>query len=506
MNLDKLYEKFHGIQQHGFVCPLFFLRTKNSSAIGEYPDLMLLGDFAKKCGFSIIQLLPIFDTGSISSPYSSRTCYGLNPVYLSLKNLNGINLQDPLLLSLYEPVKGSHFEYEKIYHTKMRVLKAYLEIQKEQILQNQEYLDFVKNNESWLEAYCAFCANRDHTDIMPDLWDVDLEEILQKFPHEIFFHKAVQFFCHTQFKKSADYIKSLGLHLMGDIPILLSEDSAEMWTHRDLFDFTLTVGAPPDQFSKEGQSWGFPLIRFVAKPQACAQFWKDRVSHLEQYFSLYRIDHAVGFFRLWAIPKGKVAKYGFFFPGDDESALMNAKKLFEQLFKNSEMAPIAEDLGVIPDYVKNFIQDNKLCGTKVVRWERFWKKDGSFIPFEDYPKYSMATLSTHDTTFMFDEWAIDKQGSIKLAHYLKIPYEQSYNAAIHQTLLQQVHQSQSLFVINMIQEYLYLDPKSQSKLYRINDPSQVSATNWTVFMPFELETYLENSVLCEKLQQITQSI
>lgn len=501
MNLEKLYQKLKDKKQHGLVCPLFFLKTRSSSSIGEFPDLKQLADFAKDAGFQIIQLLPIFDTGPEASPYSARTCWGLNPIFLSLKNLEGIDTSDPLFQRLYQTSESGVFNYYNIYSLKIALLKKYVLSKLNEILSQRDFQEFLKNN-SWLKAYSAFCALKDHTDLLPEYWDYDVDTILEKYPEETAFHQILQFFCHNQFIDAKHYVESKGLSLMGDIPILLSADSVEMWTHRHLFDFQLTVGAPPDQFSQDGQSWGFPMIRFVAKPQACAQFWKARIDHLSQYFSYYRIDHAVGFFRLWVIPKGKQAKFGFFFPQDESACLANAKHLFEQIFRNSPMIPIAEDLGVIPDFVKEFINEHKIIGTKVTRWERYWDQAGAFIPFDRYPNYSMATLSTHDTSFMFDYWKQDPESSKSLAKLLNIPYVENYENSTCELLLKHVHSSASLFVINLFQEYLYLHPQFKDKLHRVNDPGLNTPLNWSSQMPFPIEDLLGDTNFTKKIYSI----
>lgn len=505
MNLEKLYQKLDDKKQNGLICPLFFLKTENSSCIGEYPDLKKLADFAKNCGFNIIQLLPIFDTGPESSPYSSRSCYGLNPIFLSLKNLEGLDTSDPTYLKLYEKPDSVFFDYYNTYTTKMLILKKYVSSRFQLFKQDEHFNLFVKNN-PWLEAYSAFCVLKDTTDLPPEYWNYEIKAVLSKYPDETFFHQILQYLCHTQFYDAKQYVESIGISLMGDIPILLSSDSVEMWTHRQLFDFQLTVGAPPDQFSEEGQSWGFPMIRFAAKPQACAQFWRQRIDHLAQYFSFYRIDHAIGFFRLWVIPKGKKAKFGFFFPQDDLIAVANARNLFEQLFRNSPMIPIAEDLGVIPDFAKKFIKDNKIIGTKVVRWERKWDSGGVFIPFNEYDHYSMATLSTHDTSFMFDNWKEDPEGSKELARLLNIPYEYEYENSTCELLLKKLHSSSSLFVINMIHEYLYLHPDFKNKLPRVNNPSVYSNTNWSSQMPESIEKLTRDNNFCEKLKSCVKTL
>jgi len=490
MNLESLYKTLGPAKKRGIVCPLFYLRTENSSQIGEFPDLVILGTFARSTGFNLLQLLPIFDTGTEASPYSARSCYALNPIYLSIKNLSGIDPTDPDFIKLYTPSDSLHFDYEELYNLKMQILRRYVFAQKDSLILHPDFLEFEARN-PWLKPYAAFCAHREDTDLFPEYWLTDLETIVAKKSDEVFFYSILQYFCAQQLTAAKKALTDMGLHLMGDIPILLNSDSAELWTHQDLFDPILTVGAPPDPLAPEGQSWGFPMIRFVAKPQACANFWRSRIDHLSQYFSLYRIDHAIGFFRFWVIPRGKKSTEGFFFPASDEIAMNTAKTLFELIFKNSPMIPIAEDLGTVPPYMPGILEAMRLCGTKVLRWQKNWGSGGDFIPFESYPYYSMATVSTHDTSYLFEAWNEDLTSAYLLAKSLEIPFTTDYSPFIQEHILKKIHQAESLFVINLFQEYLYLHPECQNKLPRINIPGTLNQENWTVRMPITLEKLLQ---------------
>lgn len=499
MNFKHLYAPFEGQKQHGLVCPLGFLQTKNSSQIGEYPDLILLGRWAKKAGFTLIQLLPLFDTGDQPSPYSARSCFALNPIFLSLKQLKGINTRSQEFKALYAKSNTPFFDYQTIYNLKMTILRGYvasLNLKKDPL-----FLDFYHKN-SWLKEYGAYCAYTKRTTSMPHTWHVECDQICAQDPDEVLFHQALQFFCYTQLTNAKAELEAMGLFMIGDIPILLSPHSVEMWTHKELFDCDHLVGAPPDQYSDQGQLWGFPRINFSLKPQECTNFWLSRLHHMAPYFSVVRIDHFVGFFRLWTIAKNKKATEGVFFPGSDQEALLLGSTIVESVFTQTPVAPIVEDLGSIPDYVKTYIKTHNICGTKVLRWERAWDGDGCFIPLNQYPFYSMATLSTHDSTFMFDEWTLHPQEAQTLAKALNIPYTPLYTPALQEQILQKIHNCSSLFVINMIQEYLYLHPKFQNLLPRVNDPNNNQAPNWKVKMILPIEELLDDESFTQKIHSL----
>lgn len=501
MRLDDAYKKCSDLKNHGIICPLSFIRTQAPSPIGEFTDLMSLCDFSKKMGFGIIQLLPIFDTGPLASPYSARSCFALHPIYLDLKQIAYIDQNDPDFQALYKKTDDIIFDFSNIYHLKMTLLrKAFLKHQS--LIEKDPAYQLFCEQEKWLTSYALFCAHKETTDVLPLYWHESFDDLKEKYQAETFVYQAIQFFCYTQFKKAVAYIHSQKLSLLGDIPILLSPDSCEMWTHGHLFDHTLTVGAPPDAFSKEGQSWGFPMMRFLSKPIPCAQFWRSRVDHLSPYFDLYRIDHMVGFFRLWAIPKGKSAKEGFFFPQDEQLSLTCAKKVLEILFKDTPIAPIAEDLGVIPDYVKDYLHKIHLCGTKVLRWERSWDKEGCFIPLNDYPHFSMACVSTHDTSFMFEDFSLHKEDYRAFCKSANLDPKEHYSPSIQFEILKKVHDCASLFVINLIHEFLYLHEDLKDKLPRINDPSDSTRANWCTRMPIDIETLSSDASYSKQIQGI----
>jgi 4-alpha-glucanotransferase len=501
MILDQAYKRFSDLKNHGIICPLSFIKTNSKAPIGEFKDLIELCDFSKKSGFQIIQLLPIFDTGPLASPYSARSCFALHPIYLSLQDIPYIDKQDPDFQKLYTGKNDLYFDFQQIYHLKMELLKKAFLKNQSTIETDLSFKHFCEN-EAWLLSYAIFCAHKETTDVLPLYWHDELDDLKEKYSDKLFFYQAVQFYCYKQFKQAIDYVHSQNMFILGDIPILLSPDSCEMWTYGHLFDHTLTVGAPPDDFSKDGQSWGFPLMRFLSKPIACAQFWRSRVDHLSPYFDLYRIDHMVGFFRLWAIPNGKSAKDGFFFPQDENLSLKTAEKVLEILFKNTPMAPIAEDLGVIPDYVKSYIHKTHLCGTKVLRWERLWHEGGRFIPLEDYPKFSMACVSTHDTTFMFEDFSFHKDDFVTFCKCQNMEYLQDFGPLAQKEILKKVHSSSSLFVINLIHEFLYLHEDLKEKLPRINDPSDQKRANWCTRMPIEIEKLSTDDTYLKKIQSI----
>jgi len=193
--------------------------------------------------------------------------------------------------------------------------------------------------------------------------------------------------------------------LKGDVPYLVSKDSSDVWLNQRLFKLELDAGAPPDYFSADGQNWGLPLYNWSEMEKDGFRWWKTRLEIASRYFQIYRIDHIVGFFRVWGVPKGQKATHGSFDPAEADQWMPQGEKLLTTILKECTMLPIGEDLGSVPSEVRIALQHLGICGTKVVRWERKWEEQKQpFIPVTEFNADSMTTVSTHDTETLSLWW------------------------------------------------------------------------------------------------------
>ena len=318
---------------NGVAIPLFSLRSENSAGIGDFLDLKLMVDWAEKTGQNMIQILPINDTNATGSwtdsyPYNTISIFALNPIYISINNytlcnqlkLKSFNTQAKELNALTD------IDYEKVYALKYAFLRELFYEEGEKILHSDEYLSFYEKNEHWLFPYKLFCFFRDSYKTSDfSKWDVnsvyqrnDLERMLSKDEHakeETDFYAYVQYIAHTQLIESKDYAKSKGIALKGDIPIGINRHSVEAWTQPHLFNMDMETGAPPDDFSVVGQNWGFPTYNWEEMEKDNFDWWKKRFHKMSDYFDAYRIDHILGFFRIWEMPYEHVqALLGHFSP------------------------------------------------------------------------------------------------------------------------------------------------------------------------------------------------
>ncbi|MCU7614125.1 4-alpha-glucanotransferase [Chryseobacterium sp. GMJ5] len=331
------YFKFRSYQMYhaaGVAVPVFSLRSEEGFGVGEFSDLKKLADWARETSLGIIQILPINDTTANYSwtdsyPYAAVSVYALHPQYISLERLE-FSLPEELLAE-YNTEKAELnalelIDYEKMISSKWKYLKAIFNIEKDKIYKNRNFKKFINDNENWLIPYSAFCVLRDKykTPNFND-WKTHKKYIAGKISpffsgknkdyDASMLHAWVQYQLHLQLKEAIDYMHGLGVSIKGDLPIGIYRYSVEAWTEPELFGMDFQAGAPPDQFTELGQNWEFPTYNWEAMKADHYQWWKNRFKALEQYFDAMRIDHILGFFRIWRMPVSATQGIlGYFYP------------------------------------------------------------------------------------------------------------------------------------------------------------------------------------------------
>ena len=309
----------------GVAVPLFSLRTEKSGGIGEYPDIIKLVDWAKKTGLTLIQLLPLNDTVATHSwvdsyPYKSISTIALNPVYLNINKI-GVLDDETLLIGFVKALTGFNaletVHYEEVHKVKSKFLKFIFDQQKDFIQDDPLFKKFVEENKEWLIPYAAFCFLREKHKTAefkkwPEFSVYDEKAILDLCTDEndhypdIEIHYFTQYHAHKQLQEAADYARSNGVVLKGDIPIGISPNSVEAWIHPELFNMDQMAGSPPDDFSDLGQNWGFPTYRWDKMAEDGFSWWKKRLQHMSCYFDAIRLDNIPEFFRMWEIPVDQI--------------------------------------------------------------------------------------------------------------------------------------------------------------------------------------------------------
>jgi 4-alpha-glucanotransferase len=322
---ENFRQKTGNLKGAGVAVPLFSLRTEQSGGIGEFTDLYQLVDWSKKCGLKLIQLLPLNETVSTHSwldsyPYKSISVMALHPVFLNITKI-GVLDEESLMVGFIQTLSGFNSQdcvhYEEVHRIKSKFFKLIFDQQMQSFLENPAFLEFFKQNKEWLIPYAAFCYLRDQNKTANfRLWKefsvFDKKEIEtltspeNKIHPDIAVHYFIQYHAHKQLSEAVAYARNHGVVLKGDIPIGISPNSVEAWTQPKLFNLSQQAGAPPDEFADMGQNWGFPTYNWEIMAADGYQWWKKRLHQMAQYFDAFRIDHIVGFFRIWEIPVDQI--------------------------------------------------------------------------------------------------------------------------------------------------------------------------------------------------------
>ncbi len=474
---------------HGIALPLFSLHSKTSCGIGEYPDLIQLFPWCRKIGFDVIQLLPLNDTGLETSPYSALSAHALNPIHLGLSQLPYV-LEDVILKKHWQSLTSlnstNRVSYKEVQKGKASFLRAYYKQYYSTIATTLPYQKFKEEHSAWLPDYAVFKSLKILTNWQP--WSCWSEELFKTRSSDIAaeaeYHTFIQYLCFQQFQEVKKRASEQGIFIKGDLPILIDRESADVWSRNDLFILDIVAGAPPDMYAPKGQKWGFPIYNWSTFERDRYQWWVNRLSTAGCLYHLYRLDHVVGFFRIWGIPLPKESKDGFFVPCDPSLWIPQGEKLMHMMLRSSLMLPIGEDLGVIPLEVRQSLKTLGICGTKVMRWERDWNGDRSFIDPKKYQAESMTTVSTHDSEPLALWWHDQQEEARLYAATQGWNYTPELTQEQRMAILSASHHSGSLFHVNLLQEYLALIPEmiapsSRLEEERINIPGTISQSNWT---------------------------
>ena len=309
----------------GVVIPVFSLRTNGSYGIGDFGDLRTLIGWTSKVGMHAIQILPINDTimsgtWQDSYPYNAISIYAFHPIYCDLRALPALHdkLQmEKFMMSQQNLNALPHIDYEKVFARKMKYLRMVYVQERDNTFATDDYKQFFESNKDWLVPYAAFSYLRDqyhnanfttwphHSKYNKKSIERMCEEGSPEFEGVALYY-YIQYQLHLQLTEVRQAARANGIIIKGDIPIGISRDSVEAWTAPHLFNMDGQAGAPPDAFSTNGQNWGFPTYNWDAMAADGYQWWIRRFQKMAEYFDAYRIDHVLGFFRIWDIPMHSV--------------------------------------------------------------------------------------------------------------------------------------------------------------------------------------------------------
>jgi 4-alpha-glucanotransferase len=562
------------------VVPLFSLFSQNSVGIGEIPDLKLMIDWCNKTGLTILQLLPLNDVGDDFAPYSSVSTFAVDPMYLSIQNLK--NIETGKYKSGIAKIKKSARSVFGRVNYKVKKLKLELlwDIYKQTPSENiPEFKFYQQQNEYWLKDYALFkvikelAKGADWKDWNENLRNREpeaLREIEINNSEKLSFHFWLQWQLYEQLKEVKSYAASCGVFIMGDLPFLVSGQSADVWSHQDYFMLELSAGAPPDMYFALGQKWGMPPYQWNNIANDGFNYLKQKLIYAENFYDMFRIDHFVGLFRVWVTPNDEELQkqvIGTYLPKEEYQWENHGRRIIDVMAFSTGMLPCAEDLGTVPGCSYHVLYEYGIPG---IDFQRYYKEGSRFKSPAEYRINSQAVVSTHDSSFWVNWWQFEagtideklfemlcEKANISHSHYkyakkelfdkhlsrygrlywkdeiyspeilLNILqpgndkandflylYNESYrekekfmayleldgnsadlNTALVFKCIDKVHQSASVFSLQLLQEYLCLSelylPKIAKWKCRINTPGSVSSNNWSQLQPLSLEQMLE---------------
>lgn len=516
----KQWKRIGARRRAGVIAPLFSIYSKKSAGIGEIPDLALLSDWCAQTGQSLIQLLPLQDVAFDFCPYDAVSSFALDPMYLRIESLRGIpkGANRARMQQMREkfPTGGPRVDY-RIKAEKLAVLWEIFSANRQIISDDENFAAFLKKEKFWIGDYALYKVIRYLNLERPwPEWEEGLrlrktealERVRAEHAASLQFHQWMQWQLWEQMRAARAAAARRGVLLIGDLPFLVSRNSADVWANQHFFKLHLVAGAPPDYFLAAGQRWGMPPYDWAAIAADDYRYLKEKLRYAQEFYDLYRIDHAIGMFRIWTIrtaePLENAGRYGVFDPPDERIWEEHGSRILSVILANTRMLPCAEDLGVVPACSAPTLRRFGLPGMDIQRWLRDPKNERRILPPEEYRTNSIATLTTHDMYPVIRWWRDLPPGERQeFAAYLALGGGVSAGAGeVVSKALGAVSRSASIFSVQAMQDWFSLGwPDQEARLMQpTNVPGSFNADNWSWTSPFSLENMQQlplNAVIAE---------
>jgi 4-alpha-glucanotransferase len=496
------------LHRSGVLVPLFSLPSTRSWGVGEFLDLPVFARWLASAGQAFVQILPITEIPDAdTSPYAAMTAMALDPIYISLGMLEDFEaLGGEAALGAEDLAALAHVRNARtVDHRAVRALKnrwlrrAYERFVTAEVpagsARSERFITFMRAEAWWLDDYAIFQALRTRFAHRPwwewpaPLANRDQEALAtarREHRAEIDYRKFVQWVAAEQWAEARRQMRPV--QVFGDLPFMISADSPDVWTRPAEFRLDGTVGVPPDAFSETGQDWGLPPWRSDIMATNDYEWMRGRAQRMSALFDGFRLDHLVGLYRTYVRPKDPDVEP--FFDPSEESAQVELGERLVTLYQESGAEIVAEDLGTVPDFVRESLQRLDVPGFKVLRWERRWTIDEEpFIDPAEYPESSVATTGTHDTEPLVCWW--DTLPAGERAQVIAMPSVQRHlpdatnlRARLLDAVLRALLESPSRLVILPIQDVFGWPD-------RINTPATVTEENWTWHLPWPVDRLSE---------------
>ena len=485
----------------GILIPLFSIRSDNGWGVGEYPDLSGICPFLNEARLPLLMVLPLVEAAlGQDSPYAAMSAFALDPIYIRLddvqdfRDLGGEGAFTAEEKAELDKVRKSRtVDYGAVRALKEKHLRrAFDRFHEWGAAKSDRVADlenFRAEQKQWLAEYTLFRALKESykrdwwRNWAPELRDrkpAALKEARERLSFECSYYEYLQWQAFRQLGAARKAANQQGILLAGDLPFMVAEDSADVWARQDEFRFEETIGVPPDAFSADGQDWGLPVYRWDVIAARGFDWLKLRGARTAEMFDLVRVDHVVGFYRTYARPRNKKLE-PFFLPPDEPSQIVQGEAVLKSI-REGGAEVVAEDLGVVPPFVRKSLTAIGVPGYRVQRWEQ---DAGKFRDPEQWPALSLATTGTHDSEPLSTWW--EALPSKEKAALSELPTMKGltpedlahFSPQAHEKLLETVYCSGSALLVLPVQDVF-------GTRERINLPGTVSADNWSYRMPWTL--------------------
>jgi 4-alpha-glucanotransferase len=506
-----------GHRRSGLLVPLFSAPSTTSWGIGDLGDLAPLSAWLSGAGGRVLQLLPLNEMApGQQSPYSALSAMAIDPLFIRLPEVEdfaaagGERAMTCDARQALECVRRSRrVDYAAVRKLKQQALtEAFTRFHDAEWRRDSDrartFREFVTRQAWWIEDYALFRAIHAHEGERPwTEWPEPLrrrdppaiDRVRRDLARDVIFYQYLQWLASSQWREARSVAARHGVAVFGDLPFMVDGDSADVWARQHQFRLDVSLGAPPDAFSAAGQDWGMPVYQWEALAADDFRWLRDRARRGADLYDGLRVDHLVGFYRTFGRPRD--GGEPFFTPANEGAQVALGERVMA-IFREAGAEIVAEDLGTVPDYVRDSLGRIQMPGFCVLRWQRFWHRDGQ--PFRDpldYPAVSVATTGTHDTETMGSWWdGMDADERRKVAEIPSVQrldpeIDRPFDGGVRDVLLELLLASGSDLVLFPIQDVFgWRD--------RINEPATVEDQNWTFQLPWPSDRLSEMHEAAER--------
>ncbi len=479
----------------GVLLPLSAMKTDDDWGVGDFGSLRAWTDFLAGLGVKFVQILPLQETApGQNCPYNALTSFAVDPVYTQISDVEDITRSAQaqeyiaaLALDIANWNSEANAPFAAVKDAKYKALWMGYQhfLIHEASVRSARFCAFeayCAAQQPWLKGYALFRALKDFykwkswKDWPQELQQVHsahVQEFETKYQEYVNFFKYVQWILDQQLRRAKLFAQQKGVYIFGDIPFATNLDSADVWANPENFRLGYEIGAPADQFSKDGQRWGLPAYDWRYMLDHNLELWRRKIRRVTELYDIFRLDHLVGFFRTYIFAPG--ATQGAF-DWEGEQAQIDRGYAFLRMVLDEAQGklPVGEDLGVIPNYVRRMLVDLRIPGYKVLRWER--EDNGWYREPKNYPVVSLATTSTHDTETLRGWWEnmdVNERRNIwEMISGQKTDGNVPFNLDTQRSMLKRVLESASALTLFAWQDIT-------GTLERVNIPGTVGPENWT---------------------------